>query len=224
MKTLRSMLLMCAGTLAISTAVAQTQSAMEGSWTIGPKIGLNASSFSSKAADHRLGPAAGITFSYDYNERNGITGDVLYSFKGGEQETKSGSVSTKRSTELSYIEIPVQGMYYFREGMRFRPKLGIGPYAAVLLDADEVVKTEIDRDGPDAGTEDETDVSTYGTFDWGVVGTTGFKCELRDDTWLNVDLRYGHGFSDIADENGEVDIKNRSWALQVGLGLPLNRQ
>jgi hypothetical protein len=248
MGTLGKMLLLGAGLLTMSTAAAQTgmnerdtsafdrnenrrmvrqagtSAQGENTWTFGPKIGLNASSFSNSSAEHRLGPSAGVFFVYSHREHLGINGDLLYSYKGAEQETHSGNTKTKRSTQLSYIEMPVQGMYYFCPESRFRPKVGLGPYAAVLVDGEEQVKTEIDRDGIDPSMESETDVRHYSTFDWGVVATTGFNYELMDDTWLNVDMRYGHGFSDIADRNGAVDIKNRNWAMQVGLGFPLNRK
>lgn len=246
MKTLRSMLLLCAGTLAFSTTIAQNNdntvsypdqrenrrmvrkaevnANKPGKWIFGPKIGLNASSFSTMPADHRLGPAAGAFVTYNPNENYGIAGDLLLSYKGGEQKMESGNLTMKRNTELGYLEIPVQGMYYFRPGAKFRPKIGLGPYASVLVDSEEVIKTEIDRDGPDPATEDKNDVESYSAFDWGMVGTAGFNYELMGDTWLNVDIRYGHGFSDIAEENGEGDIKNRSWALQVGLGFPLDRE
>ena len=247
MKKLRSMLLLGTGLLALNTAFAQDTGTDArdtsgnnrreqerrvkksrpntpgvNTWTFGPKIGMNASSFSNMSADHRLGPAAGVFFVYSHREHFGVTGDLLYSYKGGESEVNNGDVTTKRSTQLSYIELPVQGMYYFRPGMRFRPKVGFGPYAAVLADGEEQVRTEIDRDGMNPSAETETEVRKYQSFDWGVVGTAGFNYELMDDTWLNVDMRYGHGFTDITYENAAEDMKNRNWALQVGLGFPLN--
>lgn len=233
MKTLKTMLLIGAGLVAFNTVSAQNVNddddhgganiqKGENTWTFGPKVGMNISTFSTNSSQHRFGPAAGVFFVYSHREHFGVAGDLLYSYKGSEWETQSGNLVTKRSTQLSYIEMPVQGMYFFCSHSKFRPKVGFGPYMQLLVDGEEQVKVKPTGDA-DPISETEGDIRSYQTFDWGLVGSAGFNWEFMDDTWLNMDVRYGHGFSDVLDQNGMSDVKNRNWAVHMGIGFPLNR-
>lgn len=194
-------------------------------WTFGPKVGLNSSRFTNLSSEKTTGPSAGVFFVYSTSEHFGFTGDLLYSYKGNEWVTVNEDVTAERSTELRYIEMPMQGMVFFRPGAKFRPKIGLGPYVQVLVDGEEhlMVRTITDEN-VEVVNETETDVAHYRNVDLGLVASTGFNWEVMDRTWINADVRYGHGFRNVYDDVSIMGVKNRNWAVQLGIGFPISRR
>jgi hypothetical protein len=58
--------------------------------------------------------------------------------------------------------------------------------------------------------------------DLGVNASAGFNYRLVDRTWLNVDLNYYHGLTDII-EAAAIDQKNRNVGLNVGVSFGIGK-
>lgn len=169
--------------------------------SIGPIIGVNSSSISEAENGERLmGLSAGIFANYSINENLGLNVKALFSQMG-----LSSSVSDE-SVRLNYLQIPLTGVYFFGEtGDKFRPKVFLGPYVGLLLGA---------KNG-------DIDIKeSFKSVDFGAQVGLGFNYSLKERTWLNVDLGYTAGLTNVF----ELDIlegKNNALSLNVGLSFPI---
>lgn len=169
--------------------------------SIGPVIGVNSSSVSEAENGERLmGLSAGIFANYSINEKIGLNIKALFSQMG-----IASSVSDDKF-RLNYVQIPLSGVYFFGEtGDKFRPKVFLGPYVGILLGA---------KNG-------DVDIKeSFKSVDFGGQAGLGFNYSLKERTWLNVDLSYMAGFSNIFDTE-IIEGKNNALSLNIGLSFPI---
>lgn len=172
--------------------------------SIGPIIGLNYSKFSpNETSAFKPGFNGGVFLNYSTKTNFGFNGSLIYSQLGADVK------NSENYLRLNYLQLPVNLVYYFGEGMRkgsFRPKIFLGPYLGYLISA----KTP--------GFTNEQTLKLMNEIDFGVNLGAGFNMAIRSKTWLNVELKYGHGLSIVPIQ---FDDKNRALSLNVGLSFPL---
>lgn len=169
---------------------------------------------------YRLGLLAGGFLGYQVNEVFSVEPQVLYSQKGTEVEGTGSNSTLEGSVKLSYIEVPLLLKFWFPvSNSQIRPFVFAGPVVAFELNCTlegEILSV--------TGSEDceETSVVKTKSTDFG--GTAGGGIEFRAGGQLvRVDARYTHGFTNINDSGDNREIKNRAFAVTVGLGFPLGR-
>lgn len=172
--------------------------------SIGPIIGLNYSKFSNNESSvFKPGFNGGVFLNYSTKTDFGFNGSLIYSQLGGDVK------NSENYLRLNYVQLPINLVYYFGEGMRkgsFRPKLFLGPYFGYLLTANT------------PGFTNEQTLKQMNETDFGINLGAGFNLAIQSKTWLNVELKYGHGLSVVPIQ---FDDKNRALSLNVGLSFPL---
>jgi hypothetical protein len=172
--------------------------------SIGPIVGLNYSKVSSQSgSEFKTGFNGGVFLNYSTKTDFGFNGSLIYSQLGGNVTNSDNFI------RLNYIQLPINLVYYFGEGLKkgsFRPKIFVGPYIGYLIGAES------------PGFTDEFTLKQLNTTDLGINGGLGFNLALKSQTWLNVDLKYGHGFNEVPKI---FTYKNRALSLNVGISFPL---
>jgi hypothetical protein len=144
---------------------------------------------------------------YSFVTSWGISGDIKFSSEGQTIKTSTGN---KISARANYIRIPLQGIYFFGEyGDRVRPKISIGPSFGFLVGGET-----------DNGLNDEKTKTkeVWNNFDFGFTAAGGANIRVARATWLNLDLAYYHGITNVAKVG---DAKNRNIGLNVGITFPV---
>lgn len=172
-------------------------------FSVGPIIGLNYSNLRGDVENNsgKLGFAGGIFANYSITDEFGLTGQVLYSQQGAKFEVSG----IENSFKLSYVQIPVLGAYYFGKD-KFRPKVLLGPQFGFLLSATDKDGNDLDPNG-----------TLLETTDFGVTGGLGFNYNLAPKIWLNADVRYNLGLTDL--DKSTTSIQNSNLAIMVGLSI-----
>lgn len=177
--------------------------------SIGPIVGVNFSKLTGNvpASDSKIGASGGIFINYSGQTRFGLHAQLLYARIGG--QTPNG-VS---KTHLNYIQIPIMGTYYLNgRGNKIRPKLMFGPYIGFLANAINESGVSINPEGPNR---------PYKGFDAGAAFGAGLNYSIGGKVWLNADLRYNLGITQVM--STVSDVHNRSWGLNVGLSFPFGK-
>ncbi len=176
-------------------------------FSIGPAVGFGHSVVRNTAGTDLFNPSwsAGVILNYSTTEHIGFAMDVLWSQEGSLVENEDNGVETDLT--LQYLRVPLKFAYFFGDFKSdFRPKVTIGPSFGFLMDAQN------DTDG--SASADVT--SYYSTYDIGVNASVGFNWQLRENMWLNTDLNYYNGFTDV-----HIEQYNSNLGLKVGLAFGL---
>ncbi len=174
--------------------------------SLGPRIGVNFSNVSNVDDSKTLtGLAAGLTFTYSFTEKSGLTIDLLYSGEGFKDDADN-------ELKLGYVQLPVYYNVFFGElGSAFRPKVYVGIAPGLLLNAKA----------------NDIDVKdSYNSINFSLLGGLGFNYRLSDRIWLNTDLRAFIGLTDIRDKDlidpqDDENIASRNIQLSVGVAYGL---
>ncbi len=175
--------------------------------SVGPMVGINASTFSgSTNTKYLTGVAIGAFGNYSINEHVGIGTKFLYSQLGTDYE------NLNYINRLHYLQLPITAIYYFGElGDKFRPKIFGGPYLGTLLGA--TLKDGVKITEPNGG-------PVYKKLDVGATVGLGFNYLILSRTWLNVDAGFSQGFTDV-NESPSASFKNQAFGLNVGVSFPI---
>lgn len=194
MKKLAIILSMALSLAGVYTASAQT-------FSIGPRAGVNFASLESNDRESAVNTllVLGLTSTYSISEHTGIGVDLLYSGEGAERP--GGDLA------LNYIRVPIMFQYFFRDlGDDFRPKIYAGVAPGFLVNA-EVGEVEV--------------IDNYNKFDMAGTAGVGFHYRIAPrGVWLNTDVRYLRGFSDVTDTN--PDLRNNHWQVSLGLAFGID--
>ncbi len=175
--------------------------------SVGPMVGINASTFSGPTNTKSLaGVALGAFANYSVNEHVGIGAKFIYSQLGTDYK------NVDYINRLHYLQMPITAIYYFGEvGDKFRPKVFGGPYLGTLLSATlkDGVKITETNGGP-----------VYKKLDFGALVGVGFNYRIQSRTWLNVDAGFSQGLTDV-NESPTASFKNQAFALNVGVSFPI---
>ena len=176
--------------------------------SIGPMIGANASTIIGVPdSKYLVGLSAGGFANYSINEHFGLGLKVLYSQLG------TAYTNTTDIKKFNYLQIPLTAVIYFGDaGNTIRPKIFAGPYAGMLLSANNKNGDEfIGTDG----------TAVYADSDFGGIVGVGLNYRIQSRTWLNIDAGYGRSFSDISKTTDNVN-KNSAFSLNVGISFPVS--
>jgi hypothetical protein len=196
-------------TLFIAAAVSFTEGIAQENVSIGPIVGANFSKLAGNTIynDWKTGATAGIFINYSGENRFGVNGQLLYSRIGGE------SPNGASKGHLDYIQIPIMGTYYLNgRGNKLRPKVMLGPYIGFLAKATNESGVSINPEGTNR---------PYKGVDAGAAMGLGFNYSIGRKIWLNADLRYNLGLTQVM--NVIDDVHNRSWGINVGLSFPFGK-
>lgn len=158
----------------------------------------------------------GGKFVYSFVSNWGISGGVNFSHEGGRLKgTLGGNNEVEYTYNTNYIRIPLQGIYFFGKlGDRIRPKLAAGPSIGFLLGGTStsgmVQNIKIETDTKDI----------FEPVDMGVTGSAGVNFRIVKDIWLNSDITYYHGLTDI-NSSGPGSFRNRNLQMMMGVTFPL---
>ena len=214
--------------LALGVAVIPSAATAQraGDMTVGILAGVNYATvdqdpeFGDVEFDHKLGLLAGVFLDVALNDVFSIEPEVLFSQKGAEVEGTGNNSELEGTFKLDYIEVPL--LLKFKvpvSSAGFRPFLFAGPAVGFEVKCEldgEILSVTGDTDC------DETSLVNTKSTDFG--GTVGGGFEfLAGMQAVRVDARYTHGFTDINDSADAREIKNRTFAVTVGLGWPFRR-
>jgi len=171
--------------------------------SIGPRGGVNISGVTNVEESQTVtGLALGLTSTYSFNERTGLTLDVLYSVEGYKAPFET--------YKLRYLQVPVYFDFFFGQlGNRFRPKVYAGVSPAFFL----------------GGTLNELDINQpyYNNFILNTVGGLGFNYRIANRIWLNTDARAFIGLNDIRNDDVATgnSVNPRTYQFTLGLAYGL---
>ena len=179
-------------------------------FSLGPTIGLNNSWIDDVPGDTEglLGLNAGLTLVYSTEVHWGVGLDLKYYGEGVRTKLRNETANTR----LNYFRIPLKLIYFFNEfGNDFRPKLYVGQSLGILTGGETRLFLP-------SGTAQVDSKDLYEEVDLGLLFGTGFNYRIAPATWLNLDLAYAHGITNIAKSG---DAYNRNISLNVGLAWGL---
>ena len=210
MKTLFMFLLLTAATLF------SAQAQIKQRFSIGPTAGFGHSWLSMDEVlggyDSKFHSAYNIGAKLVYSIENhwGLSADLKYSSEGGQFKEENND-DNKVIYRVNYIRLPLQGIYFFNNyGDKVRPKISFGPSFGFMVGGDS--KSE---EGGETITEaDSKDL--FKGFDFGLNAAVGTNVRLSPACWLNADVTYYHGLTNVA-ETGSLDWKNRRLGLNLGV-------
>ena len=176
-------------------------------WSVGPTVGVS-NSWMTNVDDVQAKPGinAGVILNYSNFEHLGLGLGVRYSREGVRYEQGGQELVTT----LDYIRIPLK-FYIYLNDMEddFRPKLYIGPQVGFLVNGN--VDVPVPSEG---GIREVSARDIYKNNDLGILMGTGFNYRVAEATWLNFDINYAHGLTNVADN---VDSKNRNVGINLGV-------
>ncbi|HLF64085.1 MAG TPA: porin family protein [Saprospiraceae bacterium] len=181
---------------------------VEDQFSIGPRIGINIASASNVEESKSLvGLAAGLTSTYSFSEKSGVTLDLLYSGEGFAHEFSDSKV------KLGYILLPIYFDLFFGElGQALRPKVYAGIAPAFLISA----KYSVNQNDLDVRLD-------YADFNFSFTAGAGINYRLSDRVWLNGDVRAFIGITDLRHksllEGDTVASRNVQVSAGVAYGL-----
>lgn len=185
-------------------------------FSIGPTTGFGHSWITNIDGDGKFNTmwSAGLSFIYSTKTNFGIGADIKYSSEGNKKHYLTGEEG--RTADFTgvinenYIRVPVKLIYFAgKYGSAFRPKLWVGPSFGFLTSANQV------NDYSDG--KMKQDIKDYmKDFDFGVTAGAGLNFRLAPKTWLNTDLAFYQGLSNITKNEGTTQ-HNGSLGVNVGL-------
>lgn len=188
----------------ISTAKAQNVS-------LGPTVGFGHSWITNLGGDAAFHPSFNIGGSlvYSSNAHLGFGADLKFSREGA--KLKSGSGAVAGTINNDYLRIPLKVIYFFNQyGNPVRPKISLGPTLGFLVGGKTTYETS-------SGSHETDTKDYYKNFDFGLQGSAGINFRLARNTWLNTDLSYYQGLTDVVKNNSGEASKNGNIGVNVGL-------
>lgn len=179
--------------------------------SIGPSVGLQHSWISADLPESsmntiHLGFNGGIALVYSTESHFGFGADLKYSQEGVSIQSDLLGIKTVTDWNTSYLRLPLRLIYFFGDyGDAIRPKLFAGPTMGLLLSSKSEGVDVMD--------------STNG-FDLGVHAGVGLNIRVWEKIWLNTDLTYNQGLSDVTDSDTDK-ISNHNGNVGINIGLLL---
>lgn len=202
--------------LTAATALSVSAQKLKQRFSIGPTAGFGHSwlssdpSISGFESKFHASYNIGAKLVYSIENHWGLSADLKYSSEGGSFKQESDD-DNRVIYRANYIRLPLQGVYFFNNyGDRVRPKISFGPSFGFFVGGDSKAKsggeTTLEQDSKDF----------FKGFDVGLNGAVGTNVRLSPATWLNADITYYHGLTNVSDV-ANADWKNRGLGLNVGV-------
>jgi hypothetical protein len=188
--------------------------------SIGPTAGFghSAVSIEDTELDSKFWPSynLGAKLVYSIDAHWGASAAVKFSGEGGNLTGANGIDEVEFRYRSNYIRVPLEGIYFFGDlGNAVRPKIAIGPSFGFLVggEAEAIV-----NDDPNFKVKSD---EMFEGFDFGVTGALGANFRVGGDKWLNTDVTYYHGLTDISKTVATGKARNRGIGINIGLLFPL---
>lgn len=168
-------------------------------------------------AENKFYPSynGGARLVYSFISHWGVSADVKFSGEGGKMESMDAGDNIETKYRANYIRVPIQGIYFFGElGDAIRPKISIGPSLGFLVGGESSQTIN----GSSTNTIKTKDI--FQDFDFAINGAAGVNFRIQRDTWLNAEVNYMHGLTNVSESSGP-DFKNRNIVLNIGVTFPL---
>ncbi len=185
----------------------------------------------------RVGLVAGGFAQYQFNSRIGIQLDLAYFQQGGtyiqfRDDTRFGAGDDfltrnvkDASVILHNVFIPLQ-VRISPFHSRLMPKIVLGPYADINLEATEKYQRTGELDGGVYATATGEDVVTdqYEVLQFGAVGGFQFELPFEGNTELIVGMAYKYGITPVKRSHSYIDFAGvredlRGHALVISVGV-----
>lgn len=186
--------------------------------SLGPTAGFGHSWLSVKntAYDNEFYPGYNVGAKLVYSTKTnwGFSADVKFSGEGGKMTTDILGSEYEYAYRATYIRIPVQAIYFLGKlGDAVRPKISLGPSLGFLVGGETTQK----ENGTETGSIKTKDI--FDGFDAGLNGAVGANFRLGGGKWLNTDLTYYHGLTNVSAAGPSTH--NRNLGINVGVTFPL---
>jgi hypothetical protein len=169
-------------------------------FSIGPSFGFGHAYLTPYNCEFFPTWSAGIISVYAPVQWFGLGVDVRYSSEGSRTKVQD---SGTRTTVLNYVRVPVKAIFFFGDVEDdFRPKVSVGPSFGFLVSE-----------------TDPYDAKVW-PFDAGVNASLGFNYRLKEAIWLNTDINFYQGLTDVRRESG-VQERNANIGLNLGVAFGL---
>ena len=193
---------------------------VEQSIVIGPRVGLNVSTYSVDKIDDsdlgsKVGFSAGLAVEFPIVRSFYINTGLFYTVKGAKEEVTEDGYTAKTTMTAGYLELPVYASYRLNFAEESQLQINFGTYFAYGLNGkmkyeDNEGNTDIDL----FGVSDEDDYKAgLKRFDFGLgvgLGYTFHKVYLG--------MNYQFGLVNIADKKEweNASIKNSNFNISLG--------
>lgn len=186
--------------------------------SIGPTAGFGHTWLSGgdSGFDNEFYPSynGGLKLVYSTRTNWGFSADVKFSGEGGEKSGAIAGTDYEFAYRANYVRVPVQAIYFFGAlGKAVRPKISLGPSLGFLAGGEITQRT----DGTETSSMKTKDA--FNGFDIGLNGAAGANFRLGGGKWLNTDITYYHGFTNIRDAG--PGMRNRNLGINVGVLFPV---
>lgn len=183
----------------------------KGSFEFGIAGGLNSSTVQSGSntnSSTRVGFNAGFSGDYFFSDRWSIKAKLSYDQKGWNDGFISvdGGASMVTDYKLDYLTVPVMANWHF--GKKRNWYLNFGPYAGILLNAEE---TALKMDLKDF----------MQSTDFGLALGIGVKIPLSERVKILIELDGQSGFTDVFKDNPNSAVQNIRSGINTGLVFSL---
>ena len=195
--------------ISLSSVYAQQQ------WSFGPRLGVNFSRIIGDAPNNGFLPgfAGGLYLMYSDVNHFGISGDLLYSQKGGKYDFSGDKYGNIYDQRLNYIDIPVVARYFLNMKGEFRPNLFLGGNAAFLLNGKAKNRSINGAQQPDV---DNT--ADFSSVEFGLVAGIGLNFKIAEGRWVQTDFRYQQGLTSIQSPGRNNATLAILFAYGIGFG------
>jgi len=175
-----------------------------GQFTIGPKIGYNASKLSTNLDTIKSNFRSGFQFGLfaRLGKRVYVQPELYYTTQGGVFESNLNN--WKQTVKLGSLDVPVLVGFKLLDNENLNLRILAGPMASF------VVNNNIDEAGGVTGPIKDADINSV---NWAIQAGTGI------DLWfLTFDIRYQIGLNNLIKEISDqsVSSKNSVWVLSLG--------
>lgn len=183
-----------------------------------PEVGLNLFNQTQKLGSAELSPDSKVGF-----KAGGVVNipvvagfyvqpGVFYSTKGFKYSSDLLGIKTESSTNLGYIEVPVNALYRFDLGNAGGIFVSAGPYAAFAVNGK--TKTTVASIETKTDVEFGSDAGETKRFDYGLNAGLGYETPWG----VYVRAQYGLGLANLSNvDNGTV--KNKGFQFSLGFTL-----
>jgi len=200
---------------ALLSATISTVSAQEGI-KFGVKAGVNFAKMAVSGSDEDEGLKAltsfqiGALVDLPISSAFSVQPGLALSGKGYKISESDEGFSVKETTNIMYLEIPVNAVYKISNFY-----VGAGPYAAFAISGKD--KWTVSGDGESESDDEKLtfgsgDDADYKRGDFGVNILAGYQL----NSGINIGINYGLGLSNIIPGSADYKTKNRVFSVSVG--------
>jgi len=163
---------------------------------VGVTAGLNVSNFTGDASGlkYKAGFQAGVVADFGITQSFSIMPELLFAQRGA--KVSEGAISV--STNLNYLQLPINAAYKFDVGMGSKVFVFAGPYFGYGISGSSGVKFGSSADEVKA-------------FDFGLNVGVGYEYEK-----IFLKLQFNPGLMNLNNESGAGSVKNTNIAVSVG--------